>query len=74
MGVAAWKQFHPPVYSEPDLIARFSVPGYPARVERAILFRTEAWDWNCPQQTPLALARGRGYREMIAILGRVGAR
>jgi hypothetical protein len=24
--------------------------------------------------TPLALARGRGYREMVAILARAGAR
>jgi predicted pyridoxine 5'-phosphate oxidase superfamily flavin-nucleotide-binding protein len=35
-----------------ELTARLSAPGYPARVERAILFRIEAWDWNCPQHIP----------------------
>ncbi|USI73427.1 pyridoxamine 5'-phosphate oxidase family protein [Sphingomonas morindae] len=34
---------------DPDLGARLAVPGYKARVERAILLRLEAFDWNCPQ-------------------------
>jgi hypothetical protein len=31
------------------LPARLAVPGYPSRVERAVLITVEAYDWNCPQ-------------------------
>ena len=31
------------------LAARLSVPGYDARVERAVTIAIEAFDWNCPQ-------------------------
>jgi predicted pyridoxine 5'-phosphate oxidase superfamily flavin-nucleotide-binding protein len=34
---------------DPDLVARLHVSGYPARVERAVVFTLEAFDWNCPQ-------------------------
>lgn len=34
---------------DPDLAARLETPGYKARVERAMLFHLEAFDWNCPQ-------------------------
>jgi predicted pyridoxine 5'-phosphate oxidase superfamily flavin-nucleotide-binding protein len=37
------------VEGDPDLLAKLSDPAYPARVERAIVFRVEAWDVNCPQ-------------------------
>jgi predicted pyridoxine 5'-phosphate oxidase superfamily flavin-nucleotide-binding protein len=33
----------------PDLARRLEVPGYRARVERAVLIRVEAFDWNCTQ-------------------------
>lgn len=33
----------------PDLAARLAVPGYPARVERAVLITVESFDWNCHQ-------------------------
>ncbi len=33
----------------PDIIAQLEIPGYRARVERGILIKVEAWDWNCPQ-------------------------
>ncbi|MBI2379468.1 MAG: pyridoxamine 5'-phosphate oxidase family protein [Gammaproteobacteria bacterium] len=33
----------------PELIAQLEVPSYRARVERGIVIRIEAWDWNCPQ-------------------------
>jgi predicted pyridoxine 5'-phosphate oxidase superfamily flavin-nucleotide-binding protein len=35
--------------SDPALIARLEIPGYRARVERAVLITVEAFDWNCPQ-------------------------
>ena len=37
------------VAEEPDLVARLSVPEYGARVERGIVVRVAAFDWNCPQ-------------------------
>ena len=33
----------------PDLAARLAVPGYPARVERAVLITVESFEWNCHQ-------------------------
>jgi len=33
----------------PELIKQLEVPGYRARVERAVLITVEAFDWNCPQ-------------------------
>lgn len=35
--------------ADAGLLARLSDPGYQANVERAIVFRVEAWDVNCPQ-------------------------
>jgi predicted pyridoxine 5'-phosphate oxidase superfamily flavin-nucleotide-binding protein len=37
------------VEDDPELLARLADPGYPGRVERAILFTIEAWDVNCSQ-------------------------
>ncbi len=34
---------------EPELIKRLENPGYPARVERGIVIKIEAVEWNCPQ-------------------------
>jgi len=34
---------------QPDLAARLATPGYRARIERGLLFRLEAYDWNCSQ-------------------------
>lgn len=33
----------------PELIAQLQDPGYNAQIERAMLLRVEAFDWNCPQ-------------------------
>lgn len=35
--------------ADPALAERLTVAGYRARVERAILIRLQAFDWNCPQ-------------------------
>jgi hypothetical protein len=34
---------------DPTLSAALSLPGYKAKVERALIFHLEAFDWNCPQ-------------------------
>ena len=33
----------------PELAERLTIPDYRAKVERGLLFRLEALDWNCPQ-------------------------
>lgn len=33
----------------PDLVEKLHDPDYKAKVERAVLLRVEAFDWNCPQ-------------------------
>lgn len=45
---------------EPVLLARVTDPGYPARVEQAIIFTIEALDWNCPQHIPRFLPANSG--------------
>ena len=40
------------VGDDPDLLARVADPGYGARIERAIVFRVLAWDWNCSAHIP----------------------
>jgi len=32
-----------------ELLMALHTPGYPARVERGLVIRIEAFDWNCPQ-------------------------
>lgn len=34
---------------EPAVLERLALPDYPARVERGLLVRVAAFDWNCPQ-------------------------
>ncbi len=35
--------------SDPELSQRLAISDYNAKVERAMLFHLEAFDWNCPQ-------------------------
>lgn len=34
---------------DPELAERLATPGYRARIERGLILRLEAFDWNCPQ-------------------------
>jgi uncharacterized protein len=36
-----------------ELLDRVRDPDYQATVERAIVFKIEGWDWNCPQHIPI---------------------
>lgn len=40
------------VETDADLLSQLTMPGYKARIERAILFTITAWDVNCPQHIP----------------------
>ena len=35
--------------TDPELVKSLAVKGYPARIERAVLIKVQAFDWNCPQ-------------------------
>ena len=37
------------VEDDAALLAKLALPGYKAKVERAMVARIEAFDWNCPQ-------------------------
>src|SRR4051794_34418970 len=37
------------VEDDAELLGRLRDPGYPGKVERAVVFTVEAWDINCPQ-------------------------
>ena len=34
---------------DPDLMLKLAMPGYRGKVERALVFHLDAFDWNCPQ-------------------------
>mgnify|MGYP005841094169 CR=1 FL=1 len=40
------------VSDDPFTLERLAVPGWAARIERAILIEVAAFDWNCPQRIP----------------------
>ena len=40
---------HAKAVDDAATVARLSVPGYPAKVERGLLIEVAAFDWNCPQ-------------------------
>ena len=41
------------VEDDPALIEQLRLPGYPAKIERAVLFTIEAFSQNCPQHIPI---------------------
>ena len=43
---------------DPVLFARLADPGYKARIERAIVFTVQAYDWNCSQHIPRLVPAG----------------
>ncbi|OAB61065.1 pyridoxamine 5'-phosphate oxidase [Leptolyngbya valderiana BDU 20041] len=55
----------------PDLVERLRVSGYRANVERAIVIRVEAWDWNCPQHIPLKYSEEQVAEIMAPLQARI---
>jgi uncharacterized protein len=43
---------------EPIWLARLSVSGYPAKVERAFIIQVEGWSWNCSQHITPRIKEG----------------
>ena len=50
---------------QPELLAQFVMPGYRARIERAIVIDLCASDWNCPQHLTRRFTEAQ-VEEMIA--------
>jgi uncharacterized protein len=56
--------------ADPKLAARLTTPGYRAKVERALILRLEAFDWNCPQHITPRFSEA----ELAPALGPIRAR
>jgi len=61
------------VEDDPELIARVSVPGYDAVVERAIVFTIEAWDSNCDQHIPHLVPVDEVIEHLVTAKARIAA-
>jgi predicted pyridoxine 5'-phosphate oxidase superfamily flavin-nucleotide-binding protein len=55
---------------EPDLVRHLAEPGYPARIERAVVMRVAAVDWNCPQHITPRFTRAEIDQGLAGALGR----
>lgn len=67
------------ITTAPDLAAALAVPGYRAKIERAMLFHLVAYDWNCPQHITPRFTEGEiaealaPMREQLGTLERENA-
>ncbi len=62
------------VQDDPELIARLASPGYQADVERAIILKVEAYDWNCPRHiTPRYTETEINERILSPLMARLAA-
>lgn len=59
------------VEDDPELLAKLSDPGYPARPERAVLFSIEAWDVNCPQHIHKRVLRSDAEAQIERLQARI---
>jgi len=53
---------------DPELIAKLQDTNYDARVERAVVFTIEAFDWNCPQHITPRFSPAEVERLMAPVL------
>ncbi len=57
----------------PELVAALAEPGYAARIERAMLLRVDAFDWNCPQHIVPRYTREEADAAAAPLRARVAA-
>ncbi len=61
---------------QPELLAKLSHPQYRARIQRIVLIKLEAFDWNCPQHITPRFSQAevdrvlQEFRSTIAVLQR----
>jgi uncharacterized protein len=53
------------------LLASLTPAGYPAKVERAVVFELEAWDVNCPQHIPQKVEAARAAAVIEGLKARI---
>lgn len=53
------------------LAAALADPGYPAKAERAMVIRVEAYDWNCPQHITPRFSAGELAPVVAALQARI---
>ncbi|MFF0543318.1 pyridoxamine 5'-phosphate oxidase family protein [Nocardia thailandica] len=58
--------------ADAELVAALTMPGYPARVERAVLIEVEAFDWNCHQHIPELYPREAVAAALDSLRERIG--
>lgn len=54
-----------------ELLARLTVPDYPAEVERGILITIEAMSWNCPQHIPIKYSEAEVAAKIAPLEARI---
>jgi uncharacterized protein len=59
------------VEGDVELIERLRVPGYPAEIERAIVFHVEATSENCPQHIPICYSETEVTAMMTPLRDRI---
>ncbi len=59
--------------AETDTLAKLSLPGYEAKVERGIRIRIDALDWNCPQHITPRYTEAEVAQVVEALTTRVAA-
>jgi predicted pyridoxine 5'-phosphate oxidase superfamily flavin-nucleotide-binding protein len=58
---------------DPDLAAKLALPGYKAKVERALLLHLDAFDWNCPQHITPRFTEDELYGALEPVRERLAA-
>ncbi len=59
------------IENQPELIERLQMPGYPATIERAIVFHVEATSENCPQHIPIRYSEQEVEAMLIPLRDRI---
>lgn len=52
---------------DPEILAQLHDQDYPARPERAVMIKVEAFDWNCPSHIPRRFTAPEAHAEIAAL-------
>jgi predicted pyridoxine 5'-phosphate oxidase superfamily flavin-nucleotide-binding protein len=56
-----------------DLVEKLATPGYKAKVERAMIFHLQAFDWNCPQHITPRFSESELAQTLESVRDRIAA-
>jgi predicted pyridoxine 5'-phosphate oxidase superfamily flavin-nucleotide-binding protein len=57
----------------PGVLAKLAVPGYQAHIERGVVLKVEAFDWNCPQHITPRFTEDDVRTSVAPLLARIEA-